>query len=820
MSRPLNAFVATVLAVGALQFLPATTTFAAPPATHTQPAGPAGDVGTASVTAALRPPLAPRTETAARAVGSARPAPLAGRTSVLAPGAGLVAGCTPADFGSRSGSALAAYVQGSTVDCVGSLFGLTGTDANSVFRESQMVAVANGLRSAAQSYPGNNSTGVEQLVYFLRAGYYVHWYHPADVGTYGSALATATVGGLDAFIANPHFADVSDAHGEVLREVVTLTDSAEEQARYIPTYRRILAAYNSSYDAFWYMDAAVNAVYTPLFRGHQNPAFISAVTADPSLIDTLNTFALNNRAVLSGTWFYLDSNAGSELARFLDTPALLAKVRPLARGLLTASSITGATAPLWVGVAGKADYYDKANCSYYGTCDLVAQLTAAALPITHTCDAGHVIRAQSMTAAELSTACASVINQDAYFHGVAADPGPVANDNNSRIQINAFASSKDYGTYAGVIFGIDTNNGGMYLEGDPAAPGNLPNFVAYQDSFDNGFPARIWNLNHEYTHYLDGRYDTFGDFTAGQVVPDIWWVEGFAEYISYHYRGIPDTRALTEAPKHTYALSTVFQTTYANSNSDRTYQWGYLAVRYMIEKHRSDVNYILGRFRAGDYQGAYAYYGTTIGNRYDADFSAWLDTLGSGPTAPTANFTSSVAGLTATFTDASTGSITSRSWNFGDGTGSTATSPSHTYAAAGTYSVSLTVTGSGGSNTRTASVTVSSSGLPECSDPRTDALGQNCKRSNVSATAGNLAYFYIYLPAGVSTLTISSTGGTGNADLYYNPATWATPTAYTARSTNAGNTESITVTNPAAGYRYISLSATTAFSGVTVSTRY
>ena len=78
---------------------------------------------------------------------------------------------------------------------------------------------------------------------------------------------------------------------------------------------------------------------------------------------------------------------------------------------------------------------------------------------------------------------------------------------------------------------------------------------------------------------------------------------------------------------------------------------------------------------------------------------------------PTANFTFTTAGLTATFTDTSTdsdGTIASRSWNFGDSTSSTLAGPSHTYAAAGTYTVTLTATdNAGGTNSVSKSVTVS-----------------------------------------------------------------------------------------------------------------
>jgi subtilase family serine protease len=69
--------------------------------------------------------------------------------------------------------------------------------------------------------------------------------------------------------------------------------------------------------------------------------------------------------------------------------------------------------------------------------------------------------------------------------------------------------------------------------------------------------------------------------------------------------------------------------------------------------------------------------------------------FGGGGNGPVANWTDTVSGLTATFTDASTdtgGTITSWSWNFGDNTTSTTKNPVHTYAAAGTYTVSETVT--------------------------------------------------------------------------------------------------------------------------------
>jgi PKD repeat protein len=80
-------------------------------------------------------------------------------------------------------------------------------------------------------------------------------------------------------------------------------------------------------------------------------------------------------------------------------------------------------------------------------------------------------------------------------------------------------------------------------------------------------------------------------------------------------------------------------------------------------------------------------------------------------TPPTAAFSWSCTDLTCSFTDQSSdsdGSISSRTWNFGDGASSTAVAPSHKFTAGGTYNVSLVVVDNGGaaSSTTTHSVTV------------------------------------------------------------------------------------------------------------------
>jgi PKD repeat protein len=95
--------------------------------------------------------------------------------------------------------------------------------------------------------------------------------------------------------------------------------------------------------------------------------------------------------------------------------------------------------------------------------------------------------------------------------------------------------------------------------------------------------------------------------------------------------------------------------------------------------------------------------------------------------APVANFTanptSGPAPLTVQFNDASTGSITSRSWDLGDGDTSMAQVLSHTYTTPGTYTVILSVTGPGGSSSKTATIEVFKKGPLKASFTATPTHG-------------------------------------------------------------------------------------------------
>ena len=79
---------------------------------------------------------------------------------------------------------------------------------------------------------------------------------------------------------------------------------------------------------------------------------------------------------------------------------------------------------------------------------------------------------------------------------------------------------------------------------------------------------------------------------------------------------------------------------------------------------------------------------------------------------------------------------------------------------------------------------------------------------------------YTDYPAGVSSMEVSISGGSGDADLYMRYGSQPTTSAYDCRPYLGGNNETCSFNNPSAGTWHIGIRACSAYSGVTLSYSY
>lgn len=92
--------------------------------------------------------------------------------------------------------------------------------------------------------------------------------------------------------------------------------------------------------------------------------------------------------------------------------------------------------------------------------------------------------------------------------------------------------------------------------------------------------------------------------------------------------------------------------------------------------------------------------------------------------------------------------------------------------------------------------------------------------SNLSATRNNWLYYPVEIAAGTTSLDVSISGGSGDADLYLRQGSQPTTTSYSCRPYLSGNNESCSISSPAAGTWYIGIRAYRTFSGVTLTASY
>jgi Zn-dependent metalloprotease len=88
------------------------------------------------------------------------------------------------------------------------------------------------------------------------------------------------------------------------------------------------------------------------------------------------------------------------------------------------------------------------------------------------------------------------------------------------------------------------------------------------------------------------------------------------------------------------------------------------------------------------------------------------------------------------------------------------------------------------------------------------------------ASTGNYLNYKITVPSGQTSLVVTTTGGTGDADLYVKRGTQASSSTYDGKSEGSTSAETVTISNPVAGDFYVALYAYATFSGVTVKATY
>lgn len=99
-------------------------------------------------------------------------------------------------------------------------------------------------------------------------------------------------------------------------------------------------------------------------------------------------------------------------------------------------------------------------------------------------------------------------------------------------------------------------------------------------------------------------------------------------------------------------------------------------------------------------------------------------------------------------------------------------------------------------------------------------LSNGATVQNIADVAGNSRLYTLSVPAGATNLQFTSSGGSGNVDLYVRSGSAPSQSAYDCRSAASGNAESCVIATPVAGTYYAMLTAVSGYSGVSLTASY
>lgn len=98
--------------------------------------------------------------------------------------------------------------------------------------------------------------------------------------------------------------------------------------------------------------------------------------------------------------------------------------------------------------------------------------------------------------------------------------------------------------------------------------------------------------------------------------------------------------------------------------------------------------------------------------------------------------------------------------------------------------------------------------------------GGSFSETNVSGSSGSWQHFSVNIPWGTSSLTVETSGGSGDGDLYVRQGSQPTSSSYDCRPYKNGNNESCSITNPVANIWYISIRGYSSYSGLNINANW
>ena len=514
--------------------------------------------------------------------------------------------CSSADLAARGGNDLINYLKTHSRDCLSDVLWTFDDNMPAIFTNQNMQAVLKAIEALVPTYDGTNATGLHQLWFFVRIGYY-HAFYEDEIPSFNRETIRAHVSASKAFAASDHFYDLNDEAANILDDWFTVADQDQVRQHHLVEVKRVLSGLTSERAASRAQLRAYNRVFFLIFRGivNRDQSFMDALGRDTEIVDIL--LQATGYDFLYPDNEYLLENAIRELGRLAAVDALEETV--IAALLSILPNYERLSGPFMVLVE---NLEDRVSCDTWNICRdvLESEIIARAFPHTYRFDDGAVVFETSLNLETVQPLYYAAKEVKAQFHRLLETDKAVAGDVNDVLYIKIYGTKAEYERFQGYVFDLDTNNGGIYIEPDAT-------FYTYQRTRDESIFTLEELFRHEYVHYLAGRFLHPGLWGQTNIYQDCrlpWLDEGLAEFLagSTSAQGVLVRQNMVSGIANDETrLDTkqIFQSCY--SDGFKFYRYGSLFFNFMHQQRRIPLLELLDEIRHGNTAG------------YDALIASW-----------------------------------------------------------------------------------------------------------------------------------------------------------------------------------------------------
>ncbi|AIG26517.1 PKD domain-containing protein [Brevibacillus laterosporus] len=397
-------------------------------------------------------------------------------------------------------------------------------------------AVINALQDSGRSFTDQDARGISTLVEVLRSGYYLGYYHKElkylDQSDYKEKVLPA----VKTITANKYFAWGNNTQQEVIGATGKLISNTTVDVEIITKMTGLVSDFIDHFDEYG-KDREMSSSFYSVIQGigyvlmwqvrepEDQKAFNGSID---NYLEQMFRIAHKDRASSDLSW--LVSNGlyyTGSLGHYHNTPEKGNKI------LTEAMHLYPKYSELYFVAAEQITYhYNEKN--YYGNQIDLKQLKEEGkkkyLPNRYEFDGGKFIfrTGDQLTEEQLQRLYWAAKEVKAQFHRVVGNDQELEKGNPDDVLTVVIYNSPDEYRMNKSLYGYETENGGIYIEGDGT-------FFTYDRTPEQSIYSLEELFRHEFTHYLQGRYVVPGLFGRGEMYQNgrlPWFEEGGAEFFA------------------------------------------------------------------------------------------------------------------------------------------------------------------------------------------------------------------------------------------------------------------------------------------------